>query len=102
MFKKISERKFHITLLAFLTGLFIGISVNFISAAGNSSVKYLDYFHQVFQIISSEYVDEPDSKKMFYGAIRGMIDSLGDPFTRFLGEEDLAELQEMTNGKFVG
>jgi len=102
MLKKISERKFHLTLLAFLTGLFLGISVNFISAASNSSVKYLDYFHEVFRIISSEYVEEPDSKKMFFGAIRGMIDSLGDPFTRFLDEENLSELQEMTNGKFVG
>ncbi len=101
MFKKISEKKVHITLLAFLTGLFMGVSVNFISAS-NTPHKYLDYFHEVFQILSSEFVDEPDNRKMFYGAIKGMVDSLGDPFTRFLGEEDIAELQEMTNGKFVG
>ena len=102
MFKNLSEKRFHVTLLAFLTGLFLGISVTFISAASNSSHKYLDFFHQAYQVIISDYVDEPDSKKMFYGAIKGMIDSLGDPFTRFLNEEEIAELNELTYGKFVG
>ncbi len=102
MLKKFSEKRFHLTLLAFLTGLFLGISVTFISAASNTSHKYLDFFHQTYQVIVSDFVDEPDSKKMFYGAIKGMIDSLGDPFTRFLNEEEISELNELTNGKFVG
>ena len=102
MFKNFSEKRFHLTLLAFLTGLFTGISVTFISAAANSSHKYLDFFHQAYRVIISDYVDEPDSKKMFYGAIKGMIDSLGDPFTRFLNEDEISDLNELTSGRFVG
>lgn len=102
MFKNFSERKTHLIVLAFATGLFLGINFSFVASAGEPAHKYLDFFHQAFQIITSEYVDQPDNKKMFYGAIKGMIDSLGDPFTRFLNEESTAELQEMTSGKFVG
>jgi len=102
MFKKPSERKTHLLILAFATGLFLGITFSFIATAGEPAHKYLDFFHQTFRIITSEYVDSPDNKKLFYGAIKGMIDSLGDPFTRFLDEDASSELQEMTSGKFVG
>ena len=102
MFKKFSERKIHLVVLAFSLGLFLGVNFSFIASAGEPAHKYLEYFHQVYQVISSEYVDEPDNKKLFYGAIKGMIESLGDPFTRFLDEDANSELQEMTSGKFVG
>jgi len=102
MFKKFSERKTHLIVLSFATGLFLGINFSFIASAGEPAHKYLDFFHQAYQIITSEYVEKPDNKKLFYGAIKGMIDSLGDPFTRFLNEESSEELQEMTSGKFVG
>ncbi len=102
MFKKLSERKTHLIVLAFTFGLFLGINFSFIASAGEPVHKYLDLFHQAFQIISSEYVDRPDNKKIFYGAIKGMIESLNDPFTRFLDESAISELQEMTSGKFVG
>ena len=102
MFKKFSERKAHLIILAFATGLFLGINFSFVATAGEPAHKYLEFFHQAYQLITSEYVEQPDNKKLFYGAIKGMIDSLGDPFTRFLNEESSAELQEMTSGKFVG
>ena len=102
MFKKIKERYLHLMLLAFLTGLFIGINVSFLSSATEPAHKYLDYFHRVYQLILTEYVDEPNTKDMFYGAIRGMINSLDDPFSRFLDEKSFEELKEMTTGKFQG
>ncbi|HNW28269.1 MAG TPA: S41 family peptidase [Spirochaetota bacterium] len=102
MFKKIKERRFHLLVLAFLTGLFIGINVSFLSSATEPAHKYLDYFHRVYQLILTEYVDEASPKDMFYGAIRGMINSLNDPFSRFLDEKSFEELKEMTTGKFQG
>jgi carboxyl-terminal processing protease len=102
MFKKIKERRFHLLVLAFLTGLFIGINVSFLSSATEPAHKYLDYFHRVYQLILTEYVDDASPKDMFYGAIRGMINSLNDPFSRFLDEKSFEELKEMTTGKFQG
>ncbi len=102
MFKKMKERRIHLLVLTFMTGLFIGINVSFLSSATEPAHKYLDYFHRVYQLILTEYVDEASPKEMFYGAIRGMINSLNDPFSRFLDEKSFEELKEMTTGKFQG
>lgn len=102
MFNKIKERKFHLLVLAFLIGLFLGMNFSFVVSAEEPAHKYLDYFHQVYQIIRSDYVDTPQTKNIFYGAINGMIQALNDPFSRFLDEEAFAELKEETTGEFVG
>jgi carboxyl-terminal processing protease len=102
MFKKIRERSLHFMIFAFLTGLFLGVNLSFKAEALEPAHGYLDYFHQVYQIVRTEYVDTVETKNLFYGAIRGMLQALNDPFTRFLNEEDFAELKEETTGKFVG
>ena len=102
MFKKLKERNLHIVVVAFFLGTFLGFNVTFLEAAKEPAHRYLDYFHQVYQVLRTEYVDAPSTKDLFYGAIRGMIKSLDDPFSRFLDEESLGQLKEMTTGKFVG
>lgn len=102
MIKKIKERKLHVLMIAFFLGLFLGVNLSFKAKADEPAHTYLDYFHQVYQIIISEYVDSVETKNIFHGAIRGMIQSLNDPFSRFLNEDDFAELKEETTGKFVG
>jgi carboxyl-terminal processing protease len=102
MFKKIRERKLHLLLFTFMAGLFLGINLSFAARAEDSAHAYLDYFHQVYQIIRTEYVDTVDTKTVFYGAIKGMIQALNDPFSRFLDEDSYTELKEETTGKFVG
>ncbi len=102
MIKKFKERKLHLLIITFLTGLFLGINIANFSAATEGAHKYLDYFHQVYQIILTDYVDTVDNKNIFYGAIRGMIKALDDPFSRFLDESAYESLMEETSGKFVG
>jgi len=102
MLKKPKERHLHLLLLAFVTGLFIGINVSFLSSAVEPAHKYLDYFHRVYQLILTDYVDETQPKDLFFGAIRGMMNALNDPFSRFLDEKSYDELKEMTTGKFLG
>ncbi len=100
--KKNSERKPHILIIAFAMGIFIGINFTIIAGANEPAHKYLDYFHQVYQIVTTEFVDKSENKNLFYGAIKGMLNSLDDPYTRFLDEDASSELNEMTTGKFVG
>ncbi len=102
MFKNFSRRKTHFIILAFLCGLFIGANFSFVATASEPAHKFLDYFHRVYQLIRTDYVDETDNKKIFYGAIKGMIKSLDDPFSRFLDEKSFNDLREMTTGKYVG
>jgi len=102
MFKKLKERNLHLAVIALLIGLFLGINVSFLLSAEEPSYKYLDYFHKIYRIVRTEYVDVPDTKSLFYGSIEGMLKSLNDPFTRFLDEKAYEELKETTSGKFVG
>ncbi len=102
MFRKLRERNFHLLLTVFFLGIFLGLNASYLASANEPAHKYLDYFHRVYQILKSEYVEMPRTKDLFYGAIRGMIGAMDDPFSRFLDEKALAQLKEMTTGKFVG
>jgi len=102
MLKKIKERSFHIAVMAFLLGLFAGANISHTLSADEPVHRYLDYFHQVFQHILSDYVGDTDPKKLFYGAIRGMMKALDDPYCRFLDERSFTEFKEDISGDFVG
>jgi len=102
MMKKIRERRLHFMIFSFLLGIFAGINLTYTLVAQEPAHKYLDYFHRVYQLIKTEYVDEPDTKDVFFGAIDGMVRSLKDPFSRFLDKDAFAELKEETSGNFVG
>ena len=71
MFKKMKELKFHLVLLAFLGGLMLGINFTLLASSNEPAHKYLDYFHRVYQIIRTQYVEEPSNKDIFMGAIEG-------------------------------
>ncbi len=62
-------------------------------------------FWQAWNLVNQYYVDKSalDPKRMTYGAISGMLDSLGDiGHTRFLRPEDLKAEQETLSGKLEG
>jgi len=65
---------------------------------------YLEIFNSVYNTIKSSYVDEDktSAKTLFQGAIKGMLESLGDPHTAFLTEDNFKELTVETSGKFGG
>jgi len=83
-------------------GLFLGINLSHTLSADEPAHKYLDYFHRVYQLIQTDYVDMPETKTIFYGAINGMMESLKDPFSRFLDENAYRDLEEETTGAYVG
>lgn len=64
--------------------------------------KYLQIFHEVTTLIQTDFVETAEEKKLYIGAIRGAISSLGDPHSRFLDEEEFRQLQEETRGTFGG
>ena len=52
--------------------------------------------------IHSSYVGEYEEKKLFEGAMHGMVESLDDPYSEYLDEEGFTHLNEMTDGTFGG
>lgn len=60
-------------------------------------------FWKVRQEIMDEYVHGPaDEKKMFYGALSGMVAALGDPYSVYFDPDTAKDFEEQLNGKFEG
>lgn len=70
-------------------------------AAGGLPLEELRIFAEVFGRIKADYVEPVDDRQLLKYAIRGMLDGL-DPHSAYLSEEDYAELQTGTSGKFGG
>lgn len=61
-------------------------------------------FWEVWDRLEASYLDKTslDHAKMVYGAISGMVSSLGDPYTVFLPPEDQKKSKEDLSGSFGG
>jgi len=56
----------------------------------------------IYGMILENYVDEVDPRVLYEGALKGMMDSLGDPYTTYLDTEMMRSLSDTTNGNFGG
>jgi len=109
---------------ALLSGVFVGLSfffsgepgsagssvrpaiVNFIRGESNvRPPKDVDFneFWEVWKYVKENYVhgDVTDTQ-LLYGAMRGMVDSLNDPYSVFFEPTTSAEFQEDLSGSFDG
>src|SRR5688572_1702032 len=61
-------------------------------------------FWETWQLLKDKYYKSPDiqDKQMFYGAMKGLADSMGDPYTTFFEPKGAAAFQEALSGKFSG
>ena len=62
-----------------------------------------DLINEVLNILERDFYGEiPDGSEMAYGAIRGLLMTLDDPYTSFIEPEIAAILNEDTSGEFEG
>ena len=61
----------------------------------------LQNFSKVLNLVQQYYVEEVDTKKLIYGAIKGMLREL-DPHTNFMPPEMFKEFENETSGEFGG
>lgn len=61
-------------------------------------------FWDVWQRVTHSYIDRAtiDPQKMVWGAISGMVSSLGDPYTTYLLPQDNKDFKENLGGAFEG
>ena len=75
---------------------------------GNQGVTYkdvnFDLFWQVWDKLNQKYVDKSslDAEKLLYGAIGGMVNSAGDPYTTYFEPQENNKFQEEISGSFGG
>lgn len=70
----------------------------------NDFYRYSRLFQEVFTTLQQNFVDQEKvtTKNLMYGAIKGMLEATGDPFTFFLDEKLNKEFTEEMSGKFGG
>lgn len=57
---------------------------------------------KVLKIVQDSYDGDVDTKKVFEGATKGMVDAVGDPYTVYLDKKNYKALFEHTHGSFGG
>jgi len=57
---------------------------------------------EAYRLLMSEYVDGLDGHELIEGAIEGMADAVGDPWTYYMDPEEFAEFDITLSGEYVG
>jgi carboxyl-terminal processing protease len=73
----------------------------FQSSNENAQVQYYK-ISQAFQLVVQNHADSIDYSRAAEGAIRGMVDSLGDPYAEYLPPREKASFEENFRGSFQG
>ncbi len=88
-------------------GLFVLFSFSLVNiglAAKNgkdSELSYISLFTEVYHLVKEKYVEPVTPKKLFEGAIQGMLSKL-DPHSVLFKPDDFKEFQVETQGEFGG
>jgi carboxyl-terminal processing protease len=60
-------------------------------------------FWQAWDIVHEQYLEQPvDDTKLMQGAISGMLDSLGDPYTSYMDPVEYEQQQQPLSGEYEG
>jgi len=90
--------------ISFSIGIYFGrnISIPTLEIGKKSSEVSQDLFWDVWNLMESKYVekDKVSEEDRMYGAIKGLVDSYGDPATIFLNPEETRQFNESNEGKY--
>ena len=89
-----------ITLIAILFGVIIGYLINYTKSA--SLNKNLNQIVTTYNKIVDNYYGDINEEKLSNAAIKGMVDSLGDPYSNYMDADMASSFNQMIDGEFVG
>jgi len=104
-----TKRKIFFGVLVFLIltifglGIFIGTQLVVCPVCPPEEVDF-SLFWETWKALEESFVEPEklDIQEMIYGAISGMVESLGDPYTIFFNPEETEEFLEEAEGVFEG
>lgn len=77
-------------------------SFNFFSESDHLNARDISKLQQVFNAVSTKYIENVPHEDIVDGALSGMIGSTQDPFSDYLTGLDKAKLEESIDGGFEG
>jgi carboxyl-terminal processing protease len=87
----------------FVSGYSIGRNVGLTPGASSAEEQDFKSFFDTYHAIVTQYPLGPvETKTLVEGAIKGMVDSLGDPYSAYLTPEDYKASLQSISGQFEG
>jgi carboxyl-terminal processing protease len=87
----------------FMSGYVLGQRAELQPGTPGSEEAAFQPFWDAYHAIRDRYALEPvDRKTIIEGAIRGMVESIGDPYSTYLSSEDFRQTLQDINGEFEG
>lgn len=69
----------------------------------NNVTKKIDMLlGTVTQLINEKYIGEVNEEELIDGALKGLVESVGDTYTEYYSKEELEKFKAQTLGNFVG
>ncbi len=103
---KRGERTAWIAVTAFVAvfagGLALSPNLLFADQSGADSQYYVNRLQYAFDFILNNYVDRVPAEQLYEGAMKGLFDSLEDPYSYYLTGSDIKDLTDTTTGRFGG
>ncbi|MEI2357961.1 S41 family peptidase [Mesobacillus zeae] len=104
-------KKFHFTMLLFLIAFLTAGITTFALAFGNDeqpAVKVIrereefQKLYEAYDTLRADYYTKVDEKKLINGAINGMVDSLEDPYSDYMSQDDAKNFHQNISSSFEG
>jgi carboxyl-terminal processing protease len=72
--------------------------------AGALEAKDIQFsqFWELWKMLKLKYYEDASEQKMFYGAMKGMAEAMGDPYTTFFEPKIAKEFSDSLKGEFEG
>lgn len=104
------RKKVAVFLSIFAAGLLLG---RYLVPAGNGPMQFLSVqngqrqlvfptFWEAWDQLHKNFIGTIDDQKLFYGAVEGMVQAAGDPYTAFADPADTKSFEESLEGSFSG
>ena len=89
--------------LIFIAGAFTGYYFQLNPTGGPGFNQLFKPFFQAWDIVHDQYLEQPvDDTLLMQGAIKGMMDSLGDPYTGYMDPEEYRLQNTPLQGEYTG
>lgn len=93
-------------IIIILISILFGVIIGYIITCGKTSLyvkdKNMYEIADVYNSLTTEYYGKVDKDKLSDAAIKGMVESVDDPFTNYMDEDISDEFNKAVNGSFVG
>lgn len=102
-------KKFHFIMLLFLVVFLSAGITTFALAFGDEKAvsvgtdrSEFNKLYSAFDTLTKEYYKDVDREKLIDGAINGMVESLGDPYSDYMNKKEAATFNEGLSSSFEG